>query len=78
MTNTEDDVYGFCMPSFDDEFDEEFDDDEDSNEEDGMILACEDCDYRWKIGGEDDEDFNDYDSGSNICPMCGSSNVLEI
>ena len=68
------------MPSYDeDEFDEEYDEDEDEDfsDEEGVILACEDCDYRWKVGGKDD-DYEDYDSGDHICPMCGSSNVLEI
>ena len=69
----------FCMPNYDDEEfeDDEFDDDEELSDEDGINLACEDCDYRWKIGGED-EDFEEYDTGEYICPMCGSSNVLEI
>ena len=66
------------MPSYNDEFDEEYDENEDDlQEEEGIILACEDCDYRWKIGGEDDE-MDGYESSDHICPMCGSSNVLEI
>ena len=78
MTILEHNIYGICMPSYDEEFDEDFNEnEEDLEEEEGFILACEDCDYRWRMGGEDDES-DDYDSSDHICPMCGSSNVLEI
>ncbi|MCB1178409.1 MAG: hypothetical protein KDK36_12565 [Leptospiraceae bacterium] len=66
------------MPGYDDDFDDEYnDEDEDDMEEEddgSILLACEDCDYRWKVE-EDDSDYGDYES---ICPMCGSSNIVEI
>ena len=71
---------GFCMPNFEDEEfdDDEFDDEEEFSDEEGIILACEDCDYRWRVGGDDEDEDADFDVGESICPMCGSSNVLEI
>ncbi|MCB1141703.1 MAG: hypothetical protein H7A24_12980 [Leptospiraceae bacterium] len=66
------------MPSYEDDYDDEFENDDDFMDEDeGIILACEDCDYRWRSGGDDDE-YEDYSTGEMICPMCGSSNVVEI
>jgi Zn finger protein HypA/HybF involved in hydrogenase expression len=66
------------MPSYEEDYEEEFDNDEENlleEEEQGVMLACEDCDYRWKV--EFDDEFYDY-SDSAICPMCGSANVVEI
>ncbi|MCB1193390.1 MAG: hypothetical protein H7A23_11885 [Leptospiraceae bacterium] len=53
------------------------DDDSDylDEEEDIVTYACEDCDYRW-TPEESEED--DYSFEELICPMCGSSNVIEI
>lgn len=67
------------MPRYDEDFEEEeYDEDEeeyyDEETEEGILLACEDCDYRWKIE-ESDYEYGDYEM---ICPMCGSSNVVEI
>ncbi len=64
------------------EYEEESeDDDEDEEEESNEIvvsLACEDCDYRWEIlVDENEEDTIDFES-SMYCPMCGSSNVTQI
>lgn len=39
-------------------------------------LACEDCDYRWKVPVDFEDDTSDFED--SICPMCGSSNVVEI
>ncbi len=42
-----------------------------------VTLACEDCDYRWKVPLDfEDEEANQTEEA--ICPMCGSSNVVEI
>lgn len=63
--------------AYDDDYneDEDYDfEDGDDFEEDGkVILACEDCDYRWS---PEPDDFSSYES--TICPMCGSANVVEI
>jgi len=51
--------------------DDEFMDDIDEEEEldaDAITYACEDCDHRWE---PDDND-------EMICPMCGSSNIVEL
>jgi Zn finger protein HypA/HybF involved in hydrogenase expression len=71
------------MPPYeDDEFEEdEFEEDEDSDfvaDDESIILACEDCDYRWRSGGDENEEDYSYGTGEMICPMCGSSNVVEI
>ncbi len=67
------------MPRYEEDFEEEEYDEDDEEyfedeEGDGILLACEDCDYRWKID-EADYEYGDYEM---ICPMCGSSNVVEI
>lgn len=54
---------------------------EDELEEDekhiAVILACDDCDYRWEdvIVKRKDEDIEDLEI---ICPMCGSTNITQI
>ena len=57
---------------YEDEFDDEYDAEEEEYDDTTVTMACDDCDYRWKISleVEDEEDL--------ICPMCGSSNVAEI
>lgn len=65
------------MPTYEDDYEDEYEDESDEfseEEEAGLLLACEDCDYRWKIEEEEFE-YGDYEM---ICPMCGSSNVVEI
>ena len=37
----------------------------------------DDCDYRWKISLEVEDEEDAYEEDL-ICPMCGSSNVAEI
>jgi len=85
----DDEVYedDFYEESFDDEEmieDEMLDEEElieDDVEEDekhiAVILACDDCDYRWEdvIVKRKDEDIEDLEI---ICPMCGSTNVSQI
>ncbi|MDX1958688.1 MAG: hypothetical protein SFU98_08955 [Leptospiraceae bacterium] len=64
------------MPSYDNEFDEEYDEEDDfSDEEEGAVLACEDCDYRWRV--DPDQEVYEPDEGP-VCPMCGSDNIVEI
>ncbi len=64
------------MPAYDEDFDEDYEDEEEDDEEgeEGLLLACEDCDYRWRVD-EADAEYGEYEM---ICPMCGSSNVVEI
>lgn len=85
----DDEVYedDFYEESFDDEelLEDEMQEEElieeDEIEEDekhiAVILACDDCDYRWEdvIVKRKDEDIEDLEI---ICPMCGSTNVTQI
>ncbi len=85
----DDEVYedDFYEESFDDEelLEDEMQEEElieeDEIEEDekhiAVILACDDCDYRWEdvIVKRKDEDLEDLEI---ICPMCGSTNVTQI
>ncbi|MCX8124584.1 MAG: hypothetical protein N3F66_10535 [Spirochaetes bacterium] len=50
---------------------------EDEEKHIAVILACDDCDYRWEdvIVKRKDEDIEDLEI---ICPMCGSTNVTQI
>lgn len=55
---------------------DEYDDDDDDDEEEEYVVlsfACEDCDYRWEVTVED-EDQEEI----QYCPMCGSSNTTQI
>lgn len=63
------------MPYYDD-YDS---DDEDFIEEEDDIItfACEECDYRW-TPEEVEEEEEEFNFDELICPMCGSSNVIEI
>ncbi len=86
----DDEVYedDFYEESFDDEelleeesIEEDAQDEQEEIEEDekhiAVILACDDCDYRWEdviVKGKD-EDIEDLEI---ICPMCGSTNVTQI
>ncbi|MBE8431994.1 hypothetical protein IQB77_19700, partial [Leptospira interrogans serovar Pomona] len=42
--------------------------------EEVLTFACEDCDHRWE---EDVYEAEDYGLEGAICPMCGSSVVIE-
>ncbi len=65
------------MPYEDEDID--IDDEEQvyDEDDDNIVLACEECDYRWRL---DPEAFDEMLSGDEetICPMCGSSSVVEI
>lgn len=85
----DDEVYedDFYEESFDDEElledemqEEELIEEEEIEEDEkhiAVILACDDCDYRWEdvIVKRKDEDIEDLEI---ICPMCGSTNVTQI
>jgi DNA-directed RNA polymerase subunit RPC12/RpoP len=55
----------------------------DEDEEDGVggereiavSYACEDCDYRWEVYMEEEDDGSD---DTQYCPMCGSANTSQI
>jgi hypothetical protein len=66
------------MMQYDDDYIDEYDDDEEGEEYDDtyVTLACEDCDYRWKVPIDFEDESGGYEDA--ICPMCGSSNVVEI
>ena len=53
------------------DYEEDYEDlaEEDSDEQ---SFVCEDCDHKW----EEDEDNTSV--GFSVCPMCGSSNTLDI
>lgn len=59
------------------DMDEYEDDDEDEDDEEYVVLslACEDCDYRWEVTVEDEEEQIEE---VQYCPMCGSSNTTQI
>lgn len=56
---------------------DEYEDDDDKEDEEYVVLslACEDCDYRWEVTVEDEEDQIEE---IQYCPMCGSSNTTQI
>lgn len=49
---------------------------EDHFQEIVVSYACEDCDYRWEVTFEDEED--EEINESQYCPMCGSQNTTQI
>ena len=57
------------------EDDEDEEDDESEAEEVVVSYACEDCDYRWEVTYEDEDEA--YES-TQYCPMCGSANCTQI
>lgn len=63
----------------DDEEQEEFDEDDEEGvggeREIAISYACEDCDYRWEVYLEEEDDELD---DTQYCPMCGSSNTSQI
>lgn len=86
----DDEVYedDFYEETFDDEeiLEEQMLEDDLGEEDEGIeedekqiavILACDDCDYRWEdvIIKHKDEDIEDLEI---ICPMCGSTNITQI
>ncbi|HRP68011.1 MAG TPA: hypothetical protein PLY93_00565 [Turneriella sp.] len=62
-----------------DEDEDELDDDDESEDESereiAVSYACEDCDYRWEIYIEEEDDEMD---DTQYCPMCGSANTSQI
>jgi len=66
----------------DDDDDEEDQDDFEEDEEGvggereiAVSYACEDCDYRWEVYlEEEDDELED----TQYCPMCGSANTSQI
>jgi len=40
-----------------------------------ISYACEDCDYRWEVYLEEEDDELD---DTQYCPMCGSANTSQI
>ncbi len=62
---------------YEDEFDDEYDAEDEEYDDTTVTMACDDCDYRWKISLEV-EDEEETQEEELICPMCGSSNVAEI
>jgi Zn finger protein HypA/HybF involved in hydrogenase expression len=54
------------------DWDEDVEDDEDSEH---ASFVCEDCDYRWEIYLEEEDDEMD---DTQYCPMCGSANTSQI
>lgn len=62
---------------YEDEFDDEYDAEDEEYDDTTVTMACDDCDYRWKISLEVEDEEDAYEEDL-ICPMCGSSNVAEI
>ena len=73
----------YCAADDDDEDEEErqggLDDDEEGGvggeREIAVSYACEDCDYRWEVYLEEEDDELD---DTQYCPMCGSANTSQI
>jgi DNA-directed RNA polymerase subunit RPC12/RpoP len=64
------------MDDEDEEDTEDFDEDEEEDaHEIAISYACEDCDYRWEVYLEDEDDELD---DTQYCPMCGSANTSQI
>jgi len=64
----------------DEDDDDELDDDEENEGDEAereiaVSYACEDCDYRWEIYLEEEDDEMD---DTQYCPMCGSANTSQI
>ncbi|RME92519.1 MAG: hypothetical protein D6767_03090 [Candidatus Hydrogenedentota bacterium] len=62
-----------------DDFEEDEDELDFDDEEDSQIIAsytCEDCDYRWEVTFEDEEE--EALEEIQYCPMCGSANTTQI
>jgi DNA-directed RNA polymerase subunit RPC12/RpoP len=57
---------------------EDFEEDEEGvggEREIAVSYACEDCDYRWEVYLEEEDDELD---DTQYCPMCGSANTSQI
>lgn len=72
----------YCMSDDDEEEENErengLDDDEEGvggEREIAISYACEDCDYRWEVYLEEEDDELD---DTQYCPMCGSANTSQI
>ena len=68
----------------DDDEDDEHRKDAEEDDEEGAVggereiavsYACEDCDYRWEVYLEEEDDESD---DTQYCPMCGSANTSQI
>lgn len=63
----------------DDKADKDFDDEDEETvggeREIAISYACEDCDYRWEVYLEEEDDELD---DTQYCPMCGSANTSQI
>jgi DNA-directed RNA polymerase subunit RPC12/RpoP len=69
----------FLASDDDDEEDQDdFEEDEEGvggEREIAVSYACEDCDYRWEVYlEEEDDELED----TQYCPMCGSANTSQI
>lgn len=70
-----------CSTQNNNDDDDAFDDDEEEDDEGAggeheiaVSYACEDCDYRWEIYVEEEDEMDD----TQYCPMCGSANTSQI
>lgn len=78
--NAELKVKMYCAAEDDDEEEREdnFEEDEENvggEREIAVSYACEDCDYRWEVYLEEEDDELD---DTQYCPMCGSANTSQI
>ena len=61
----------------DSSLEKEEDEEEDISGKVDASFACEDCDYRWDSSIYMSED-GEIDDETFYCPMCGSTNILQI
>lgn len=68
--------YDYKMQAENEEIEDEFpeEEEEEAVEEFTMSYACEDCDYRWEMSFETEEESEEV----QFCPMCGSANTTQI
>jgi transcription initiation factor IIE alpha subunit len=52
---------------------DEWDEEEESEAMEDTSFVCEDCDYRWE-----ELTAEEIDTGTIVCPMCGSVNVTQL
>lgn len=57
------------------EFEDEDEETVGGEREIAISYACEDCDYRWEVYLEEEDDELD---DTQYCPMCGSANTSQI
>lgn len=74
--NTRSYIFSADSDDLEDEFidDDANEDEEEPGEMHPVSYACEDCDYRWEMSFETEDETEEM----QFCPMCGSANTTQI